>query len=330
MSKVTMDVIAKKIGVSKTTVSRAFNNRNDISDELKKKILDAASEMGYVYNSAAGALKSNRFGTVGILNTSLIREEGEFFYNKINNLIIDELKSKGFSTMVMSVSDFDLKNIIAPIFLTDNKVDGLLIVGQHPKEYLESLDKFGKPIVLVDFSVDDMDYDSILTNNFSSSNIATKHLINSGCKRIGFIGNTNLTSSILERYLGFTMANMEAGYNIDIKYVIKEKDNDGNFIDIELPSDLPDAFLCNNDLAAYRLIEKLKELNIKVPCEIKVIGFDNTFYSSLSSPKITTMNVQYEAFATESSRLLIEKINGAKRSKIKLSFDANIIDRETV
>lgn len=321
--KVLMGDIAEALGVSKTTVSRAFNDAEGISKEQREKVLQKAKEMNYRFNSSAKALKTNKTQNIGVIIDKFFLEKGEGFYSQIFRHIVEILGEKKYNCIL----EIYVENQI-PLFLKDNKVDGVLIVGQLPKDYLDLIKLENCPVVLIDDQ--NKKYDCIYTNNFLSTAEAVNFLIKKNHREIGFVGNVKSTRSVADRYFGYMMGLKNADIEINEMYNINDRDSNNKSIELVLPEKLPTAFVCNNDRTALNLISKLKENGYSVPEDISVIGFDNTIYSDLNTPKITTMEVSMEIFAREGIRLLLERIEDNDKPILNLSLKADIIIKETV
>ncbi len=326
MKQITMADIAREMNVSKATVSRALNGKEDISEELKKQIIAKCHEMGYAINYNAKALSSNRKQIIGIVVNELMSSKGEFFYKEIYTNIVVELEKKGYTSILKIVSDQEQEEFTVPDFLKNQMVDGVIVIGELSKSYINSLDNYKKPIVLVDFDLGDLKHDSVVTNNISSMAKVTKEFIDRGYTKIAFVGNESLTNSICERYWAYQMemqkVNLETTIIEDINHINQEPI-------FKLEDFSGDVFLCNNDYTAYRLIEFFKDNGIEVPTQKKVVGFDNTFYSEISRPEISTCDVRRDSMASSAIDLLFERIEDPKRTITNVSLNANFLEKKS-
>lgn len=326
MKRITMADIAREMNVSKATVSRALNGKEDISEELKKEIIAKCHEMGYAINYNAKALSSNRKQIIGIVVNELMSSKGEFFYKEIYTNIVVELEKKGYTSILKIVSDLEQEEFIIPDFLKNQMVDGIIVIGELSKQYVNSLDNYKKPLVLVDFDLGDLGHDSVVTNNISSMAKVTKEFIDRGFSKIAFVGNEKLTNSICERYWAYQMEMQKANLETTIIEDIDHKNQEPVF---KLEDFSGDVFLCNNDYSAYRLIEFFKDNGIEVPNQKKVVGFDNTFYSEISRPEISTCDVRRDSMAMSAIDLLFERIEDPKRTVTNVSLNANFLEKKS-
>src|SRR5690606_19311745 len=193
--------------------------------------------------------------------------------------------------------------------------------GQFDKDYVVAVEKLKIPLVCVDFYYDDLALDSIVSNNYNAGHIATKYLIHKGHQKIGFVGTVQATNSIMDRYLGYYKALIEKELPRSDAFVIDDRDRDGEMIDFKLPSDLPTAFLCNNDHVAYLLAEKLKSMSIHVPNDVSIIGFDDVIYSRISNPQITTMKVSRTYMAEQAIKLILRRIRSKDAKLINMTLE---------
>lgn len=326
MKRITMADVANEMNVSKATVSRALNGKADISEELKNQIIEKCNDMGYTINYNAKALSSNRKQIVGIVVNELMNNKGEFFYKEIYTNIVVELEKKGYTSILKIVSNEDQKEKKVPDFLKNQMVDGVIVLGELSKNYINTLDDFNKPIVLVDFDLGDLKHDSVVTNNISSVAKVTKEFINRGYENIAFVGNELLTNSICERLWAYKMEMQK----VNLQTQVIEEINDINLEPIFDLKDLTaEVFICNNDYTAYRLIEFFKDNGIQVPMEKKVIGFDNTFYSEISRPEISTCDVRRDSMAHSAIELLFKRIEDPECTIANISLNASFIEKKS-
>lgn len=321
MKKVTMQDIADQIGVTRMTVSKCFQNSDDISAEMKEKIMSVAAKLGYVYN------KQMRYRVL-VLVSEVFLSKTEDFYNSLFKRL-NELS--GLNNMMLSLV-VAKRNDEADYLLDGDfqNSDAIIVLGQLPYKTIIELKKYNLPTICVDFYYRNSGLDTITCNNFQASYNLTSYLIEKGHKEIGFVGNLNATNSINDRYLGYYKALLEQGYLLKEEYRIDDRNDKGEIIDLLLPKELPSAFVCNNDHIAYLLIRQLKKLGYQVPEQISVVGFDDVIYSSISEPTITTMRVTRKYMAEQAIKLLLRRIQNPSADIRNLTVDCNMIERESV
>lgn len=321
MKKVTMQDIADQVGVSRMTVSKCFQNNDDISVEMKNKIMDVARKLGYVYRKPVRH-------RVLVLVSEVFLEKTEDFYNSLYKSLneFSGLNNIALSLVVVRRSE-GLKDILSEDFESANAV---IILGQQPLRTIQKIKEYKLPTICVDFYYRNSGLDTISCNNFQASYNLTSYLIENGHKQIAFVGNLNATNSINDRYLGYYKALLEAGIELNEEYRIDDRNDKGEIINLNLPKKLPTAFVCNNDHIAYLLIQQLKKQNVQVPEEISVVGFDDVIYSSISEPKITTMRVTRSYMAEQAIKLLLRRIKNPSAEIRNITVECKLIERESV
>lgn len=327
--RITMQTVADKLGVSKVTVSKALTGKDDISETMREKIIQVADDLGYLYNSKGKMLRDNLNYSIGIITLDRNFGQDANFYIDLYKIISEELEKLKYTVMFHILNPENEKDFVIPRMLLEQKVDGVIILGQMQREYLQKLNENYFPMVFMDFYYDNFDVDSVITDNFFSTYEITNYLIENGHKKIGYVGNINLTSSIQDRYLGYYKSILE--YNLEYKdeWIVSDKNEKGEWKDIEVPADMPTAFVCNCDKAAFNLIEKLNLLGIDVPGDCSVVGFDDTIHASLSTPQITTMRVKLEVLAKTGIKMVIKRINDLERPSSRSLIKTQLVIRES-
>lgn len=319
--KISMQDIADIVGVSKMTVSKCFQDNVDISEEMKKKVIDVAKEIGYVYTKKT---KTH----IMVLVPPTFLDSDEEFYSGLFKRLNEGSTIRNMVLTLIVVKSTDEQEIIN--HHNFEGIDGIIILGQLPRNFVEQIMTLKIPTICVDFIYRNINLDTITSNNFNASYNLTSYLIDHGHKEIGFVGKLNSTVSINDRYLGYYKALMENDLKLNEEYIIEDRNDFGEVKDIILPKKLPTAFVCNNDHVAYLLIEKLKSINISVPNDISVVGFDDVIYSIISNPKITTARVKRKYMA-ELALDLIERRIKSKNAEIRnITVECKLIERESV
>lgn len=326
---VKMDDIARELNVSKVTVSRALNNKEGVGEDLRKKIVEKANEMGYQMNVFASALKTNKMHSVGILISERYFGEGDFFYLEIYKHMGIDLTKRGYTSSFHILTTKEEDELSIPKMITDGIIDGVLLLGELHKDYIEAIDKYEIPKLFVDYYNSKFRHiDSVLTDNYFSFYNFTNDIINEGYKDILFVGTIKATASIMDRYMGYQKAMIENNLSDYCKYIY-DRPMDEKFIFVEVPDELPEVFMCNNDYTAYTLIKELNKNGIEVPKDVKVTGFDDTLYSKLSKPSITTKHVDLESIAKTSIKFITKKIENKSKRYGRVIVDTKRIDRDS-
>lgn len=301
--------IAKRVGVSNVTVSKALADKSGVSEEKRAIIKEVAEEMGYIPTSASKSKPTT--GNIGVLIPTWFLEEGNSFYWAMYQQVVTRLSEEGYYAILEILQSDDPKDMTIPNMSYDGKVDGIIVMGQIRREFSDFLwSENPTPVIFLDFYDAHKNYDSVISDGYYGMYIVTNYLIEMGHKRIGFVGTPLATSSITDRYFGYQKAMLENGLAIEEGWVIPDRDKDsGEFIEMIFPDELPTAFACNCDATAYKIIQHLKSIGVDVPKDASVGGFDNYLYPNLKENRITTYEVKMDEMAKVCVKTLIDKIN---------------------
>ncbi|HHX60915.1 MAG TPA: substrate-binding domain-containing protein [Epulopiscium sp.] len=327
---ITLKDIAQKLQISSVTVSKALNDKDGVSEELRQKIKDLANEMGYRINTVARSMKEGCSYNIGIVIPDRFTGGVQSFYLNFYQSVSKVLEQYDYYGILQLLSKEDEEDLILPRIYNENRVDGLIVLGQVSRNYVKTLQNMEIPVVFLDFYDEHLDMDSVITDNFYGSYRITNYLMNSGHREIGFVGDIYATSSIQDRFLGYYKSLLEHKIELKQEFIIKDRDEHGKYIELEFPEHMPTAFVCNCDQIAYDVIEKLKKMDYDVPGDISVVGFDNDIYATISSPQITTIEVDTEEMAATAVEYILEKIKNNEREYGRVSIKGRIIYRESV
>jgi LacI family transcriptional regulator len=326
-----MKDIATAVGVSTVTVSKALNDKDGVSEEMREIIKNKAKELGYVYNPIPRIMLNGKTNNVAILVSKKFLVRGYDVYFQIYETIIERLAQTGYFGILEVLSkqaEFDCE---LPRVLQESKVDGLILLGQISEPYLTMIANQHLPFVLLDFYGSYEDMDTIVADNFFGSYMVTSYLIKNGHKDIGFVGNYRATSSITDRYMGYLKGLIEHDLSRDTdKYLIKDRDDSGAPIALEIPDRLPTAFVCNNDEVANTLIHALSERGIHVPGDVSVVGFDNFEKIQNLTVGITTVEVDFITMATTSVDVIVRKIKRPDYKPGRQLIGCRLVVRDSV
>ena len=314
--KVRLSDIAAKLNISTVTVSKALADKEGVGDELRQEIKEVAEEMGYhIKKSAAPSsakIQGSGTGNIGILIPSRFFSPNVSFYWHIFNALSTELLNHGYYSIMELLSNEDEQAKNLPRLISDNKVDGLIILGQTSDAYLEALNKKYQSFILFDFYSAKLQYDSVSNDDYFCSYLMTDYVISQGHKKIRFVGNFGATTSISDRFMGFQRAMLEHKLSCQSEDIINDRDDNGRLITINLPpaKNMPTAFICNCDETAANLILALEGKGYKVPQDISVTGFDNYLPQKQTSVELTTVYIKPEDSTRIAAELIINKITG--------------------
>lgn len=339
--KVTMKLIANKLGLSINAVSIALNNKEGISERKRMEILKLADKLGYLdkfpYYKPSFANKN-----VCVILQSMYFKDA-YFYSKILIGIEEESRINHYNVIINFYED---GNFAVPNCIENRKVSGIIIVGNIRDEYLIKIKQFNIPIVLVDHSSLLVPTDSIMSDNKLGSYIATEYLVHKGFLNIGFFGDLNYSLSINERFFGFHEA-LKNNMNFENSNLLNNFIADRSVLydteDFVINSDIdkiieiikqikiiPDAFICSNDSAALHLIKALNSIGYSIPNDISIIGFDDIVLSTLISPKLTTIMVNKELMGKKAVDKLIFRMKNKEEPVENTILSVKLIERDSV
>lgn len=327
---VTMSDIAKAMGVSTVTVSKALGDRDGVSAELRERIKQKATEMGYRVHAGSHGARDGLTYNIGIIVAKHFISDASSFYWIVYRYIVELLQKQNYYGMLEVVNDRNGMEEL-PNSVLDGKVDGLIILGQLSDEYLDRLLSHRLPTVFLDFYGSREDADAVLSDNFYGSYMLTSHLIENGHRRIAFLGSISSTSSIQDRYLGYYKALLENRIPLRQDWVIPDRSNESDiYPEFRLPQEMPTAFVCNCDETAYKLVNQLKGLGFGVPGDVSVVGYDNHIYSTISNPRLTTIDVNSRIMSAEAVDIILHKIRDINYRRGRTLVTGKLVRRESV
>ncbi|MBQ8318882.1 MAG: LacI family DNA-binding transcriptional regulator [Lachnospiraceae bacterium] len=329
MKKVTMSDIANELGVSTVSVSKALSGREGVSDEVRAQIKQKAEEMGYRYNSIAKSMKEGLSNNIGVLVSERFFSDNAF-YSDLYQKVVREFSKLNYSCILEILSREDEKSCVMPNMIVNNKVDGLVILGQMKSKYINKLLEIGIPYIFMDFYDEHNAVDSVVSDSVYGSYLLTDYLIKKGHRKIGFVGDIYATSSILDRYVGYYKALVQNHLEINPEWVICDRDDYGDYVYMCDLENMPEAFVCNCDEAAYTFVGQLKEKGYKVPEDVSVVGFDDFIYARLCDPMLTTFKIDLDMMSEEAANAMIKKIQNHDYRIGRKVISGEIIIRDSV
>lgn len=325
---VRLEDIAKKLGVSIVTISKALSNKEGVSEELRTKIKELADVMGYKGKKSDES--STNKGDIGIIIPARFIDKNSSFYWEMYERLISWLSTYGYYGILEIMNQEDESQLELPRVVKDGKVEGVIVVGQAMKSYMKLMQESDIPTIFLDAYDSSVVSDAIISDGFYGMYLMTNYLLERGHKDICFVGTPSATSSICDRYFGFARAMYERGLPVNNQNVIHDRDNDTTEIKITLPKTMPTAFACNCDLIAYYLILVLNEHGYRVPDDVSVVGFDNYMVSEIANPKITTYEVDINNMAKACASRIVKKVqNQSYQSGVKIVV-GRVIERDSV
>ena len=327
--------IAAQVGVSTVTVSKALSGQKGVSEEMREKIRRLADELGYRSPSESKKQIVEKHYNIGVLIQEVYLGKYDSFYFRTYQEVNKRAVARGCFTLLESISRENVLKNELPILVQEKKVDGLVVIGDMTKAYMEHLEAEASiPVVYMDFYSDTIGLDTVISNSYYGTYVLTNYLFRMGHKKIAYIGTIGMTNSITDRYLGYAKSMLEHHMPIREDYTIDDRDRQTGRMDLDkffqLPEDMPTAFVCNCDLAASYLVKKLRTNGYRVPEDISVVGFDNYLYPGLCDIGITTYEVDISEMARRVVHKIVRKIANESYTAGVFIVDGHIVVKDSV
>jgi len=328
--KVTLDHIASELGITKVTVSKALKNQPGVGEALKKQIIELSNQLGYVNPKDKSVQPIYKLGLIVPKRFFLDIDD---FYTKIFYYLSRECAILQYTLNLYILEPKEEDTLSFPLAFTQDQseLSGLFIAGEIKSDYLKSLSNLPIPIVAIDFYKNKLVLDYVVSDNYRMGYFLTNYLIEKGHRRIGFVGNPNYTSSVIDRYCGYVKALTEHELEINKDWHIVNNDEMGKYhLNFSLPDPLPSAFVCYCDMAAHILLSKLQVHGVRVPEDVSLISFDNTELSQTMVPALTTMHIDKFEFAEKALKRMQWRLQHPEAEAQFVYVNSTLIERESV
>ena len=298
--------IAKMANVSVATVSRVINNNGRFSKETKEKVEALIKEYGYTTNIAAKSLRTSKSKTIGLIVPNI----DNAWFSQLALAIEKHFFDNNYSVFICNTSQDEQKEIAYFKSLDSKMVDGIICISgieEIPTHFLSR----DIPIVCIDRKPKDhSEAYYVESNHYSGGYQATEELINQGCKNIVILSRNKSLSVNRQRLKGYLDDANQANY-----------EGARQAIDKLIKSGIPfDGIFATNDWRAYGALVALQENNIKVPEEVKLIGFDDIFIASTSHPSLSTIKQNTPALAKTACDLLLNLMNNENTEELQKRY----------
>ena len=334
MRKVTIKDVANETGLSIATVSYAMSGKKVLPPETVKLVTDAIEKLGYVKNISASSLVSNKSNLIGVVipqtepGRAMVFENP--FYSEMLSSIEYNARLQGYHVIVSGTNADEKYFNLAK----QRNMDGVIVIGAYSEDFYEGLERSNIPIVLVDSYLENHEYKEVKLDEVYGGYLATKYLIQHGHKKIAFMSGKIKDGGVSEkRYQGYIKAIQESGIPVNSKYVFN-----GN-VDFEEAGVLArkiveetdcTAIFCMADIMAVGAIKELNRMNVKIPEEMSVIGFDNLNIANYCTPGLTTIGQDIFKKGKMAVDLLCKAIDGKDEQQEECVLPVEIVERESV
>ncbi len=330
---VTIVDIAREVGVSHATVSRVLNQHAGVKPATRQLVLEAVERLGYVANQQARRLAGGRSRVIGLIVSGLT--------NGYSNRLLEGIE------VAVSETDYDLLLYSSTTRarrqlheghyvdrLVNGLADGLLIISPFfPEAYFERLERHNFPYVLVDHSGQRGNRPIIYAANYQGAYEATEYLIQLGHQHIGFVTGWPVHPSTAERLDGYKAALAAHGLAFD-PAIVREGDfllEGGYRAGLELLAlpDRPTAIFASSDDMAIGVMNAARQLGLRIPEDISIIGFDDIHQANLIYPRLTTVSQSLHEVGEVALRMLIEYIDNPQAPRRQQAIATRLVLRDS-
>ncbi|WMI67733.1 LacI family DNA-binding transcriptional regulator [Mangrovimonas sp. YM274] len=332
---ITIYDIAKALNLSTSTISRALKNHHSISKKTIQKVKEAAKEMGYSPNTIAASLRNNKTYTIGVLISRINRP----FISDLISGIEERAQKSGFNIIITQSNDSYENEINMAQALYNSRVSGVIcslaMETKDTEHFKQFIDK-NIPIVFVDRVPKDIETYRVMIDNYSAAYKATKHLIEQGCKRIAHFAGSQYMNIYSERKRGYMEALRDHNLDIDENLIIyfntlsyeEGEKATKKLLKMQNP---PDGIFSANDTTGVSAIQIAKKMNVKVPNELAIIGFNNDPIASIIDPGLSTVTHPAFKMGQTSAEKIVNHLKNALNDDItEITFlNTEVLVRES-
>lgn len=328
---VTIKDIAKALGLSTSTVSRALRDTHEISVATKKMVLDYAKEIGYQPNPIALSLKERRSKSIGVV----VSEVANSYFSQAINGIESIAYDRGYHVIISQTHESYDREVVNVQHLASRSVDGLLVSlssQTNDISHLKQLHDKGLPMVFFDRVAEEINTHKVIANNEKGAYEATAHLIRSGYKRIAHLTSSSQLSISIERLSGYEAALNDHGLTINANYIkhcphggMIYEETESKIKELLALDEKPDAIFVAGDRLSTGCLSVFKNINISVPGDMAIAGFSNSDVLDLFNPSLTSVRQPAFEIGKLATQMLIQLIEAKYPVE---EFEKKVLDTE--
>ncbi|HMP28717.1 MAG TPA: LacI family DNA-binding transcriptional regulator [Saprospiraceae bacterium] len=331
---ITIYDIADKLNLSSATISRALNDSPVINEKTKKKIKQAAQELGYRQNNFASSLRKQKSQTIGVV----IHELKSNFTTSVLSGIEKITTEAGYDLIIAHSSESKSKEISNVNNLFHKRVDGLIASLSFETENLDHFKPYyekGIPVIFFDRVEENMDSTKVIIDNYKAGYQATRHLIDQGSRRIVIVTGNLKRNVYNNRFKGYRDALSDAGLDMPEELILIKDLSEESGVEVAEQiikmNPLPDGAFITNDFTASVCMKRLKQLGVNIPEDIAIVGFNNDSISKIVEPSLTTINYPGALMGEVAATNLLNHINGNTNLKqmSTIIINSELIIRES-
>lgn len=311
----TMKDIARELGISVATVSRALNDSPSISKERRETIQRYAKEHDFTPNSTARDLRNTRRGPIKIIGV-IMPEIVHYYFSTVLDGIEEEASRRGYRVIVAQSHEEYEREVKICRSMYENRVCGLIVsLAKETKQYdhFVELQQKGLPLVFYDRICHGINASRVVVDDYNGVFGAVSYLIETGCRRIAYYGAPMHLEISKNRYNGYKDALLKNGIAVDDDLVfICDNCEDAELLTPKLlaAEQRPDAFFAVNDDTAIGIVHACNAMGVKVPEEVSICGFSDGFRAKACNPQLTTVNQRGNEVGREAVDVLLSEVEG--------------------
>jgi LacI family transcriptional regulator len=333
MPDLTLEDIARIAGVSRSTVSRVINDHPNVSENVRKRILQVIQDTGYQPNAAARALASQRSWMIGlVLPSSVSSFFTDPYFPRLTQGIAQTCNKYNYTLGLFLVSSKEDEEKIFPRVSRRGSLDGILVqAGQVGDRLINRLVNTNIPIVIIGRPFQTENVSFIDVNNVSGSYNAVHHLVQIGYQRIGTITGQDNTTVGLDRKEGYLKALLDNGREVDPNLIAQGDFTEaGGYTAMQKLLDAkPDAVFAASDLMAIGAMRATREVGLHVPEEIAFVGFDDLPFTPPPNPLLTTIRQPIFQTGSGAVEMLIELIQTGIKPTRRVILETELVVRQS-
>ena len=326
----TINDVAQRAFVSKTTVSHVINGTRFVEEETKRRVLQAIAELGYRPNKVARGLTTRRTGTIGMI----ISDAANQFFGEMLRGVEDVLRSASYALIVCTTDEVLEREEHYLDLLLGQRVEGIIASATSQKwAVLAQAEATRTPIVFVDRRFEGLEGPYVGADNIGGTRQGTRHLIESGYCEIGIIAGFQRLSTMRERLTGFQQALAEANMPLPDEWVATcelgiETGREAARHILTLPH-RPHALFVNNNFLMLGALLAVKDLRLRCPEDIALMGFDDHPWAAVSAPPLSVVQQPAHEIGRIAADLLCALINGRRVEKSHIELGCELVLRQS-
>lgn len=330
-NQITIKDIARILGISPSTVSRALKDHPDINSDTKKAVNELANKLKYQPNAVALSLKNSRSNTIGIIIPEIVH----YFFSSVISGIEDIASQRGYTVIICQSNESFDREVANAKALLSHRVDGILIsVSKQTNTFnhFQNLQEGGIPLVFFDRIAPEINADQVIIDDIEASYDATRHLIENGCKRIAHFAGPQSLLIGRNRLQGYINALTEAGLPVDNRLIIQADtfEKARNTVGLMLDSGIvPDGIFAVNDMTAIGAMQTIQKRGLRIPEDVSIVGFSDGYLSGVTDPHLSSVDQHGYEMGTMAAEMLFKRIlsdEGEYIPEVK-TLKANLIVR---